>query len=97
MSKLLEPGTGDQIIKCVLEQHDLCRNPRFEALSYCWGNTTDQGRIICRAEMMAERTTISVGRILEAALKKLRFPDQKRVLWEDALCINQEDNLEKGG
>jgi hypothetical protein len=46
---------------------------------------------------MVVEMTISVRRNLEAALKRPRYPNQKRVLWVDALCINQEDPVEKNG
>jgi hypothetical protein len=92
---VLEPGSGDEIIQCMLEQHDLRRKPHFEALSYCWGDTANLETIICRGEAMVVGMTIPVGRNLEAALKRLRYPEQKRVLWIDALCINQADPLEK--
>ena len=39
---VLEPGSGDEIIRCMLEQHDLRRKPNFEALSYCWGTLQTQ-------------------------------------------------------
>jgi hypothetical protein len=32
---------------------------------------------------------------LGAALLRMRYPDKPRVLWADAICINQEDNEEK--
>lgn len=36
-----------------------------------------------------------VGQNLHSALRNLRRPDGERVLWVDALCINQRDPLEK--
>lgn len=34
-------------------------------------------------------------RNLFGAVKRLRFPNQDRVLWIDALCINQKDAAER--
>lgn len=32
---------------------------------------------------------------LEVALQQLRHAERERILWVDALCINQENDLEK--
>jgi Heterokaryon incompatibility protein (HET) len=32
---------------------------------------------------------------LDAALRRLRLPDQPRLLWVDAICINQGDIIER--
>ena len=31
----------------------------------------------------------------EAVLRRMRLPDQLRVLWIDSICINQEDKQER--
>jgi hypothetical protein len=40
-------------------------------------------------------TTRSVTTNLGLALRYLRLAEQERIIWVDALCIHQEDNLEK--
>jgi hypothetical protein len=82
---ILEPGSGEEIIRCHLQQDDLRRKPQFEALSYVWGDPANPTDIICCGEIMPVR------RNLDAALRKLRRPLNQRVLWVDALCINQTD------
>ncbi|KAL9485434.1 hypothetical protein ACSS6W_004223 [Trichoderma asperelloides] len=86
---ILEPGLGEEIVRCHLQQHDLRRKPKFEALSYVWGDPANPTNIICCGEIMP------VGRNLDAALRKLRSPVNQRVLWVDALCINQKDPVEQ--
>ncbi|KAE9368957.1 hypothetical protein N431DRAFT_382768 [Stipitochalara longipes BDJ] len=39
--------------------------------------------------------TLSVGQNLEGSLRHLRSKDTKRVLWIDAICINQTDIMER--
>ncbi|RYP76384.1 hypothetical protein DL771_001823 [Monosporascus sp. 5C6A] len=36
-----------------------------------------------------------VNSIFEAALRQLRFEDEVRTLWANALCINQNDTAER--
>ncbi|KIL93116.1 aspartate cytoplasmic [Fusarium avenaceum] len=67
----------------------------FEALSYVWG---DQH---CPATATIEDATgkpiggIKFGRNLATALEFLRYEEETRVLWVDAICINQDDEHEK--
>lgn len=39
--------------------------------------------------------TVAIGRNLAAALQRLRYDDQPRVLWCDSICINQGDLAER--
>jgi hypothetical protein len=62
----------------------------YEALSYVWGNLKETMPIDlgeCR---------ISVTKSLHAALLQLRDHSFERIIWVDAICINQADNEEKG-
>lgn len=72
--------------------------PRYEALSYVWGT----GNISELAQVESEHpqshqapTTIGVRPNLASALRHLRSPDETRVLWIDAICINQDDVPER--
>ncbi|RDW91801.1 hypothetical protein BP5796_01195 [Coleophoma crateriformis] len=64
--------------------------PSYEAVSYAWGNYTELKIYIdCdgRSLLMTEN--------LNAALRRLRYPERHRILWIDAICINQADILER--
>jgi len=77
------------------------QNPhvRFEALSYVWGQAMKKGgiRLFCKAPnddgYILTQADITVN--LAVALKHLRRRDRTRILWVDAICINQNDVAEK--
>lgn len=56
----------------------------YEALSYTWGTYSDNEPIHCDGE------TLRVTPNFEAALRQLRLPDKGRLLWIDAICIDQK-------
>lgn len=86
----LEPGTGSNPIVCKLSSVSLLESPVYEALSYTWGDENEPKKsILCNG------TSISVMKNLEAALRQLRLPDTTRILWADAICINQRDIPER--
>ncbi|KAK4169856.1 heterokaryon incompatibility protein-domain-containing protein [Cladorrhinum sp. PSN259] len=89
---VLERGDDSAQVRCRLEHVSLAASPRFEALSYVWGASSNDNlpRILCNGK------EVSVGQNLYSALRNLRHPDSERVLWVDALCINQRDPLEQG-
>jgi Heterokaryon incompatibility protein (HET) len=62
----------------------------YEALSYVWGNPEDRVPIFCSGY------EIKVTRNLATALKYLRRTESVRQIWADAICINQQDLIEKG-
>ncbi|KAM0351775.1 hypothetical protein ACHAPU_002287 [Fusarium lateritium] len=67
----------------------------YEALSYTWA--TDDGDSSLSSSIDCEGGTIKVSKNCEKALRKLRRQDTARVLWIDAICIDQNNLEERGG
>jgi hypothetical protein len=61
----------------------------YEALSYVWGDPKDHFRI--RLNGKDHILTFN----LFTALNQLQHPHEERLLWVDALCINQASNSER--
>jgi hypothetical protein len=101
----LEPLTGREIRLIEIYPSELasdvikCRRFRvnlddiwmypYEALSYVWGDGTSKTDIICNG------LPVSVTVSLLHALKRLRLAQGFRLIWADAICIDQSNFLEK--
>ncbi|KAL7905894.1 heterokaryon incompatibility protein domain-containing protein [Trichoderma velutinum] len=70
---------------------DTKNTPQYEALSYVWGPKEDPVTVY----MGKEQSTFGVTPYLYKALKHLRYEDKSRIIWIDAICINQTDNAER--
>lgn len=87
---VLLPATDKRVkIKCVLCNERLSNNPNYEALSYVWGDPHITKQIILNDTKF--EATVN----LEAALRCLRHPRDPRVMWIDALCIDQGNLTER--
>jgi hypothetical protein len=87
----LRPGRYDDIIDCSLSLTDIeSSKGSYEAISYVWGDSKHTVDVWCNGL----RVSITVG--LADALRNFRHPSESRLLWADALCINQKDDQEKG-
>jgi hypothetical protein len=84
------PGSFDDSVHCRLRVAAIERNPVYDALSYMWGDPTFSGKIVLDGE------EFPVTGSLETALRHLRRPVGVRLLWADAVCINQRDKRERG-
>ncbi|RSL79400.1 hypothetical protein CEP51_007388 [Fusarium floridanum] len=62
----------------------------YEALSYVWGSETKP------RSLSIDSYDLPVGENLYAALSHLRDCSLERIIWADAVCINQRDTKEKG-
>lgn len=90
LMKLL-PGIGDESIRVKL-YHNRVEDQigSYEAISYAWGGSNDKEWIFVNDQ------DFEIKRNLYNALKELRHPRRKRLLWADGICIDQENDDEKG-
>ncbi|KAH6961779.1 heterokaryon incompatibility protein-domain-containing protein [Ilyonectria sp. MPI-CAGE-AT-0026] len=86
----IEPAqhNGDPLV-CSLIQVTFADKPRYDALSYRWGDESTKYPISLNGGGML------VGKNLECALRYLRFHAPGTLFWIDALCINQGDTPER--
>ena len=81
--------------------------PRYEALSYVWGDPSDnhfihvdQGGPLRKLKALLSedrsKVRLSVTSNLEEALRYLRLSHEPRLLWIDAICIDQQNIMERG-
>jgi hypothetical protein len=70
------------------------RIPKYEALSYVWGVERSPDPVMIKSQSL-KRSFLNVTQNLATALVYLRHRTERRVLWIDALCINQEDMEER--
>ncbi|KAF5334073.1 hypothetical protein D9758_017662 [Tetrapyrgos nigripes] len=97
------PADPDEQLECQLIEVSLDALPTYEALSYVWGDANPRESILCNDQAM------EITRSLAQALRKLRpFKGEEvddrlatvsnisaRVVWADAICINQDDIPER--
>ncbi|KAG4432042.1 hypothetical protein IFR05_012481 [Cadophora sp. M221] len=86
----IQPGTGPEII-CELQVVTLASHAqKYEALSYTWGSQDLEFEVIISKE------SYPVTSNLHGALKHLRRDDgQARIIWIDAICIDQKNFQER--
>jgi hypothetical protein len=89
----LKPGMGTQPIIIEFVVLELTMSMDYEALSYVWGEPVRDQSIFVRVHNKS--VGLQVTRNLESALKQLRHSTEDRLLWIDALSINQMDNTER--
>jgi hypothetical protein len=85
----LYPGTFSEPLVAHLETTTVENAPPYEAMSYVWGGADS------RAQIMVGNTAIDIPANLHLALQRVRHTSKRRVLWADAVCINQLDVVER--
>ncbi|KAF2452128.1 hypothetical protein P171DRAFT_347545 [Karstenula rhodostoma CBS 690.94] len=86
---LLAPGNHNDPIICSLKYFDVLHPPPYEALSYVWGDPK------ITAPISIDGHNLQVTTNLEIALRHLRLEQATRILWIDAININQLDMNER--
>jgi hypothetical protein len=85
----LQPGALLDTLECRVQTVRLSDKPVYEALSYVWGNPTVTEPMVC------EDGVLNITINLAAGLRRLRNVSKTRVLWVDAISINQQDVRER--
>ncbi|KAH8898939.1 hypothetical protein GQ53DRAFT_710804 [Thozetella sp. PMI_491] len=86
----IQPATDDdEPIICTLEHVEFKGRPKFEALSYMWGDES------VTFEIHIDGAKFEVGRNLRDGLRLLRTRAATMPVWIDAICINQRDLSER--
>lgn len=86
----LQPGRNGDSLHCSLSEVPLRKAPKYEALSYVWGDATITEPICC------DGSSLYITDTLKIALQRLRLPKSPRLLWIDQICIDQSDTDERG-
>ncbi|KAI6871943.1 hypothetical protein KC338_g2355 [Hortaea werneckii] len=78
-------------VKCSLSHANLGKEPKpnYETISYAWGTSKERKTIV------VDDFSLEVPVSAERAIRRMRLRDQSRVLWIDAICVNQADTNEK--
>lgn len=93
--KLEGYNSNNGTLICRFIHATLIASPPFEALSYTWGSPAIKDRLV-RIYEGDKLHWLLITQNLEQALLHLRQDDdQERVMWIDAVCINQEDLTER--
>jgi hypothetical protein len=87
----LEPAASvlDSAVTCSLKHVSIEDDIEYGSLSYVWGDPGNVTPVAC------DGGEINVTVNLHSALRHLRYTEQVRILWVDAICINQSDLEER--
>lgn len=78
-------------VECSLSQTRLRDTPSYEAVSYRWGNEDKSTNRMIRLDGVEWEVRDNLWRLL----CEFRCFNEDRILWVDAICINQDDIIEK--
>jgi hypothetical protein len=90
---------SNALLKCRLHKSIVTEATEYVALSYTWGKIERHLPIsVLRTDELGDQVEEALFATpqLMMALRRLRYPTSSRMLWIDQLCINQENNDEKG-
>ncbi|KAH5333667.1 hypothetical protein HBI12_041430 [Parastagonospora nodorum] len=79
-------------IECEIRRVLLSQFPSYEALSYCWGPTSQRVPIICNGSMFEVSPSLRDGL---QQLYQYSKTSGNSWFWVDQICINQEEGLER--
>jgi hypothetical protein len=84
----LQAGEQNDALVCRLVVQTTRTGP-YEAISYVWGNLRRSNIITCNGKRLF------ITKNLAEVLVRFRYHNADRRLWADAICINQDDAVER--
>lgn len=88
---LIHAGDPAAELKCSISEIRLPSAPPYEAISYTWGSADEKHRISCGSK----GKWIWVTSNCESMMRRLRYPKWPRLVWIDAICIDQSNVQER--
>ncbi|KAH7084229.1 heterokaryon incompatibility protein-domain-containing protein [Paraphoma chrysanthemicola] len=84
-------AAADEVLQCTMRTICLLDEPvpTYETISYCWGKPTAPSYIRLNGSL------VPVTASSEAAIRRMRLPEEMRTLWIDAVCIDQSSLAER--
>jgi hypothetical protein len=94
--RLLELAQGDfdDPLHCKLHVEHLLSRPVYDAVSYTWAD--DSGSAEKVKTILVDDKPFQITTNCDYALRRVRNTSAERLLWIDAVCIDQEDVEERG-
>ncbi|KAI8623151.1 hypothetical protein F5Y19DRAFT_468714 [Xylariaceae sp. FL1651] len=86
---LLQPAPPTAPLFVNLVSTSIADPPEYDGISYVWGDSKDVRSIWCNG------ISVDITASLHWALMRIRLLDRPRLVWADALCINQNDTQER--
>ncbi|KAL1896808.1 hypothetical protein Sste5346_004441 [Sporothrix stenoceras] len=99
--RLRPAASYDEPLRINLFHASLDDTSEYEALSYVWGKTWGKFSVLVDdgsenvVDDLTKLPTLPITPNLDMALRHVRYHRQDRILWVDALCINQQDPAER--
>jgi hypothetical protein len=91
----LLPGASADPLLGEFEVVALATRPKYEAISYTWANKQGDDTHSGAIHFNSSKSFISITKNCEAALRRLRLNDCERIIWIDAVCIDQSNISER--
>ncbi|KAK3313330.1 heterokaryon incompatibility protein-domain-containing protein [Apodospora peruviana] len=104
----LEQGAEADLLSISIQVHELESAPPYDALSYTWGDPSSPPVELTMStadeDVLCHGKPLTVKPNLASALRALRTPSptpgklgipRQELIWIDAICINQEDLVER--
>ena len=90
------PDVFGSEVRITIQNHVFTESqiPVYEALSYAWGS--NEKSVMIHIEETGGDRMLAVTSNLAEALQYLRYEDRPRVLWIDAICVDQQNVPERG-
>ena len=91
----LQPGSFEDPIQGDIITANLKSRPNYDALSYTWADDNGDTTLSETIYFISSQTILQITNHCDAAIRRLRKRKGKRLMWIDAVCINQCDNNER--
>ncbi|KAF2270094.1 HET-domain-containing protein, partial [Lojkania enalia] len=88
--KLEAAQTDDAELHASFFETKLSEAPSYEAISYTWGAAA------VSKTLHFPSGYVKITENLDSALRRFRHKDCERIIWADAVCIDQKNDAEKG-